>query len=90
MVYTAVVVESLPPEATVLVVVLCDDLLPSQGMNHMFFPEVDHMYDNIYLHAPHIDKMNNIGLLASTPYFACSYILRTGAHRLDICDTMVR
>ena len=53
-----VVVESLPPKFVVVVVVLDDDLHPSQGMIHMFFPEADHMHDSLYLHAPSINKMN--------------------------------
>ena len=90
MVYTAVEVESLPPEAVALVATLHDDIHPSQSMSRMSFLEASHMHDSLYPHAPQIDKMNNIGLLASTPYFSCSYILHTSSHRIDICDTMVR
>ena len=46
-VYTAVEVESLPSKAATVVVVFHDDLRPSQSMNHMFFPEVDHMHDRL-------------------------------------------
>ena len=88
-VYTMVDFESLPPEDVVVFVVLHDDLHPSQSMNHMSFPEADNMHDSLYLHAPQIDKMNNTGLLALTPSSACTYIIFLGAHRLDICDTMV-
>ena len=83
-------VESLPPKAMVaMIAILRDDLHPSQSMSHMSFPKAVHMHDSLYLHAQYIDKMNNIGFLASSPYFACSYILHVNPHRLDKCDTMV-
>ena len=83
-------VEILPPEVVDVVFVLCNDLHPSQSISHMSFPEAGHLHKIFYLHAPQIDKMNNIGLLASTPSSSCSYILRFDAHRIDIYDTMVR
>ena len=86
-VYTAV--KSLPSETTSMVAVLCDDLHPSQSMNHMFSPAADHMHDILCLHVPPIYKKNNIGWLVLTPFSACSYTLHVGAHKLDICDTMV-
>ena len=61
--YTTVVVESLPPEAVAMVIVLRDDLRPSQSMNHMFSPAADHMHDSLYLYVPPIYKKNNIGWL---------------------------
>ena len=84
MVYTIVEVDSLPPEVVAMVFVLHGDLLPSQSMNRMSFPEVDHMHDSLYLHAPQIDEKNNIGLLDSTPSYSCRYILHVGAHILEI------
>ena len=87
--YTAVEDKSLPPEAAAVVAILRDDLHHSQSMNHMSFPKSVHMHKSLCLHAPQIDKMNNIGLIDLTPSSTCSYILCVGAHRLDICDTMV-
>ena len=88
-VYTAIELQSLPHEDVVVVVVLRNDIFPSQSMNHMSCPKVVHMHDSLYLHAPPIYKMNNIGLLALTLSSACSYTLHASAHRLDICNTMV-
>ena len=87
--YTTVVVESFPPEAVAMVIVLHNDLRLSQSMNHMFFPEADRMHDSIYPHAPLIYKMNNIAWTALTLSSACSYILCVGVHRLDIYNTIV-
>ena len=53
----------------------------------MSFPEAVHMHKILYLHAPQIKKMNNIGLLALKQSSACSYIICVGAHILHICDT---
>ena len=83
-------VESLPPEATTMIVLLCNDIHPSQSMSHTSFPEVGHMHNIIYLHAPQINKMNNIGFPTSSPSSACIHVLHVGAHRLGICGTMVR
>ena len=82
-------VKILPLDVMVVVSVLHDDLHPSQNMNHMSFLEVDHMHDSLCLHAPLIDKMNNISWMDLTLYSACRYILHVGFHRIDICDTMV-
>ena len=87
--YIEVEVKSLPPEAVAVVVVLCDDLHPSQSMSRMSFPEAGHMHDSLNLHSPQIDKMSNIGFLALSPSSACSYILHSGVHLLDISDTMI-
>ena len=83
-------VKSLPPEVVDVVDVLHDDLHPSQSMNPMSFPEVVHMHNSLYLHAPQINKMNNIGFPTSSPSSACIHVLHVGAHRLGICGTMVR
>ena len=61
--YIAVQVDILPPKAMVVIFVLHNDLPPSQSMSCMSFLEVAHMHSSLYLRAPHIDKMNNIGLL---------------------------
>ena len=89
MVYTTVEADSLPPEVVVVIFVLHDDLHPSQSMNHILCPKVDHMHDSLCLHAPPIYKRNNIGWLVLMLSSTCSYILHANAHRLDICDTMV-
>ena len=83
-------VEILPPEDADVIDVLLDDIHHSHTITHTSFPKAGHMHDSLYLHAPQNDKMNNIGLLASTPSSSCSYILRFDARILDICDTMVR
>ena len=80
MVYILVVVKSLPPKAVTMVVVLCNDLHPSQSMNHMFSPAADHMHDSLCLHVPPIYERNSIGWLVLTLSSACSYTLHFGAH----------
>ena len=77
MVYTAVVVESLPLEAVAMVVVLRDDLRLSQSMNRTLCPEAYQMPKILCLHAPSIYKRNNIGWLVLILSSACSYILQT-------------
>ena len=73
----------------IVVLTLFGGPLLSQSMNHMFFPEANHMLDSLYLHAPPIDKMNNIGWMALKLSSTCTYIFRVGVHRPDICNTMV-
>ena len=88
--YIIVLVKSSPPEdVPPMVVALHDDLLPSQDMNHMSCPKVDHIHDNPYLHAPLIYKRNNIGCLDLILSSACSYTRHFGGHRINICDIMV-
>ena len=82
-------VKILPPKDTAVVDVLHDDIFPLESMNHISLLEADHMHDSIYLHALLMYKMNNIGWLDLTLYFACSYTLLVDVHRFDICDTMV-
>ena len=82
-------VENLSSEAMSTTSILCDDLHPSQNMNHMFSPIVDHMPDSLCLHVPQIYKKNSISWLVLTPFSACSYTLRFGSYKLDIYDTMV-
>ena len=55
----------------------------------MFFLEADHMHDSLYLHAPPIEKMNNISWMDLTLSYKCSYILHGGVHILEIFNTMV-
>ena len=71
MLYTTVEEYIVPPEAGVVIFVLRDDLHPSHSMIHMSFPEVGHMHNSLYLHAPQIDNMSNIGFSASSPSSAC-------------------
>ena len=82
-------VKHLPYEAASTTVVQHKDILPSQGMYHMFYLAVDHMHDSVCHHVPLICKRNNIGWLVLTLYSACSYTLHVGAHKIDICDSMV-
>ena len=82
-------VENLPLEDVAMIVLLRDNILPSQSMSHTSFPKAGHMHNSLYLHAPQIDKMNNIGFFASLPSSARIHILHVTAHRLGICGTMV-
>ena len=86
---TSIEVVVVPPVVSVVIDVLCDDLLPSHSMSHMPFPGVGIKRDNIYLHSQPSNKKCSISSLDSLPSSACSYILHVGAHRIDICDTMV-
>ena len=87
--YTAIEVEIVPPEVATVIAIMHDDIHISHIMIHMSFPEEGHMRDSLYLHAPQIDKMRNIGLLSSSPSSAYIHILHIDAHRLGICSTMV-
>ena len=55
----------------------------------MLFPVADNIHGSICLHVPLIYKKNNIDWLVLTPFSTYSYTPRAGAHKLDICDTMV-
>ena len=89
MVYTAVVVDSLPPKVSVVVTVLHDDPHPSQSMNHMFSLVANHMPNSIFLHFPPIYIKKSISWLVLTPFSTCSCTLHVGSHKIDIYDTMV-
>ena len=77
------------PAVAAAVSVLPDGPHPSHSMSHMFFPEVGHMHDNLYLRGRQIDKMCSIGSSASSPSSACTRIPHVNAHILDKCGTMV-
>ena len=83
------VVEHLLPEVASTAAVWSNDLCPSQSTNHMLFPVADNIHGSICLHVPLIYKKNNIDWLVLTPFSTYSYTPRAGAHKLDICDTMV-
>ena len=68
-VHNAVGVVGVPPAAVVVIVVL----LPLHSSSHMFYLEVGHMRDNIYLHAQQVKKNDQYRFVGFVTIF-CMYL----------------